>query len=125
MALYQLVNCMNIKIITTLIFLFFSVGALASYESDLVEAYSKLKLGMSKETAQKIMGEPNQSRKNITKKGEFVGYSYTYVIYKYKEGLVNLEHDRLIQLFFNVNAKLKWAVPQNIKGLKEIGTPAR
>ena len=116
---------MNIKVITTIFFLLISVGALASYESALVEAYSKLELGMSKETAQKIMGEPNQSRKNVTKKGEFIGYSYIYVIYRHEKDLVNLKHDKLIQLFFDVNGKLKWAVPQNIKGLKEIGTPAR
>ena len=116
---------MNIKVITTIIVLLVSAGAHASYESDLVEAYSQLKLGISKETAQEIMGAPTESSKNLTKKGEFIGYSYTYVIYKYEEDLVNLKHDKLIQLFFDVDGKLKWAVRQNIKGLKEIGTPAR
>lgn len=52
---------MNIKVITILIFLLSSVGALASYESNLVEAYNKLETGMSKEAIRKIMVETNIS----------------------------------------------------------------
>ena len=116
---------MNIKAIATILLLLVSVGTFASYESDLIESYKQLKLGISKETAQKIMGTPTESRRNVTKKGEFIGYSFTYLIYKHEEGLVNIKHDKVIQLFFDVNGNLKWAVSQNINGLKEIGSPER
>jgi hypothetical protein len=116
---------MNIKTITTVLLLLFSVSVFASYESDLIESYKKLKLGISKEAAQEIMGTPTERRRNITKKGKFIGYSFTYLIYRHEEGLVNLKNDKVIKLFFDVNGNLKWVVPQNIKGLEEIGTPER
>ena len=116
---------MKIKITTIIILLLVSISAYSASESELIKAYGKLRLGMSKETAQKIMGKPSQSRENVTKKGEFIGYSYTYVIFRYEPGLVNLKHDKLIELFFDKNSNLKWAVPTNINGIKEIGSPAR
>lgn len=83
--------------------------------------YNKLSVGDAEGRVLKYMGEPDFKQPLNTKKGELLGKSYKYYVYRHNENMVNEKYDQLITIYFDTTGKITWAVPKNIKGLNEIG----
>lgn len=98
--------------------------ASAEREQQIVRGFPKLKVGQSREEVRDTLGLPDTARPRHSKayNSQFLGWSYIYRI-KMRSGGPNI-NDVCVELFFDPAGNLKWAVPNHIPGLKEIGNPA-
>ena len=101
-----------------------------SRRQELLNQYPKLKLAMSMAEVERYLGkpdfawgrpiarlatapEPTDKRCNI---------QTAYIVRKNDENMTDLE-DVAIYLFYSRDGKLYWASPQNLPGLKQMGSP--
>jgi hypothetical protein len=92
-------------------------------EAQIVAGFPKLKLGQTREQVRNALGPPDFANPEFSKafNSQFLGWSYQYYI---KERVVSPNmNDPCVEVFFDPNGKITWAVPENIAGLKEIGGP--
>jgi hypothetical protein len=93
-------------------------------EAQIVEGFSKLKVGQTREEVRAALGPPDKRNRSYAKvkqaKPPFLGWCYTYKI-KMRGGASN-ENNVCVQVFFNPAGKLTWAAP-NVPGLKDVGSP--
>jgi hypothetical protein len=98
--------------------------ASAEREKQIVSGFPTLKVGQSRDEVRDALGLPDTAQPGYSKEynSRFLGWSYMYKI-KMRSGSPNTK-DVCVQVFFDSTGKLKWAVPNHIEGLKEIGGPA-
>lgn len=96
-------------------------------KNKIINNYGKLKIGITKQDVNLILGDPSYSRYLHKKEypGEYVSSKWTYYFYKPDSNSANEKLDIGIFIFFDVNDKVYWIVPQNIEGLTEKGSPKR
>jgi hypothetical protein len=102
-----------------------------SRRSKLIEAYKKLKIGMSKSEVQALLGSPDFEQVPSTY-GATIGdkpishprcwTEWEYYFEKIGEDFGNPK-DVSFHLAFSAEEKLNWAKPQNLNELKEKGSP--
>ena len=85
--------------------------------------YPNLQLGMSPKEVVLLLDAPNIKKNLMTKKGKDIGIEYRYIIRRIHPNLVNEKKDKYINLYFDTNNKLKYAVATNLEGFKTIGSP--
>lgn len=109
---------------TTIDGIAFEYVATAEREAQIVAGFPKLKLGQSREEVRAALGLPDAAGPGYGKEynPRFHGWGYMYKIRMRAEGPNT--NDVCVQVFFNPAGELKWAVPNHIPGLKEIGDPA-
>jgi hypothetical protein len=92
-------------------------------EQEIIAGFGKLKIGQSREEVRQAMGRPDSAEPMYgkAKDSPFHGWSYMYKI-KMRSGRPNTG-DICVQVFFNPDGKLHWAVPSHIAGLSEVGRP--
>jgi hypothetical protein len=97
--------------------------ATAEREKQIVDGFPKLKVGQSREEVRDALGLPDIAQPASSKEypGRFLGWSYMYRI-KMRSGGPNT-NDVCVEVFFGSAGNLKWAVPNHIAGLKEVGGP--
>jgi hypothetical protein len=88
-------------------------------KSRLLQNYSKLSLGMSKDQVASLLGEPDYSLILFDIGAGDKGSAWVYYLYL-KTDLPNTFDDKSIEVFFNLDNQMDWVVPQNVEGLKEI-----
>jgi len=99
-------------------------------KSQIVEGYSKLRLNMSANEVEALMGRPDYSRPKI--KGHLsnapapnppvCNEQFVYMLKKENENLADM-NDVGVYVFFTTDDKLYWATPLNLEDLKPIGSP--
>ena len=94
-------------------------------ESQLISGFSKLRLGQRREEVRAALGPPDTAAPLYGKEpnAPFQGWAYKYNI-KLRAGGPNT-NDICINVLFNPAGKLKWAVPNHIAGLNEVGPGGR
>jgi len=96
----------------------------------ILEHYSKLKLQMSLEEVENLLGKADFSTPRPTArlgtapepKEQQCSNQIAYVVKKSSENMADME-DVAIYLFFSEDSKLYWATPQNLPSLKPLGSP--
>jgi hypothetical protein len=99
-------------------------------KEQILERYSKLKLQMSLEEVEKLLGGPDFSsprpdaRLAAAPKPEEQQCSnqFAYIVKKSSENMADVE-DVAIYLFFSEDGKLYWASPQNLPNFTPLGSP--
>jgi hypothetical protein len=92
-------------------------------EAQIIAGFPQLMLGQSREEVRAALGLPDAATPGYGKEyNAFRGWGYIYKI-KMRAGGPNT-NDVCVQVFFNPAGELKWAVPNHIPGLKEVGGPA-
>ena len=100
-------------------------------KQQIVENYSKLKLQMTLEQTEQLLGQPDFSaphpRGHLSTEPEPVkaicSNQIAYVFQKKGEDMTDMA-DEAIYLFFSPENKLTWAAPQNVPELKTMGGPS-
>jgi hypothetical protein len=93
-----------------------------------LEHYSKLRLQMSLQEVEKLLGKPDFSTPRLAArlastpepKEQQCRNQVAYILKKSSENMVEVE-DVTIYLFFFENGKLYWAAPQNLPNLEPLG----
>jgi outer membrane protein assembly factor BamE (lipoprotein component of BamABCDE complex) len=88
-------------------------------KSRILQNYSNLSLGMSKDQVASLLGEPDYSLTLFDIGAGDKGSAWVYYLYL-KTDLPNTFDDRSIEVFFNIDGQMDWVVPHNAEGLKEI-----
>ncbi len=104
----------------------FPYSATSEKRDHITKNYSRLRVGLSKSEVATILGDPDCSEQECSKgpREEYLGTSWTYYFEKPNPNLVNLIHDKTVEIFFDPTGKVHWVV-SNIEGLEEIGKPGR
>jgi hypothetical protein len=97
--------------------------ARAERQAQIVAGFSNLSVGQSREDVRDALGPPDIARPDYGKayNSPLLGWSYMYRI-KMRAGGTN---EVCVEVFFDPAGKLKWAVPERIAGLKEVGGPGK
>jgi hypothetical protein len=98
--------------------------ATAERKKQIVNGFSKLKVGQSREEVRDALGLPDIARPGYSKEynSRFIGWSYLYRI-RMRSGSPNT-NDVCVEVFFDSAGNLMRAVPNHIAGLKEVSGPA-
>src|SRR5437879_3315919 len=90
------------------------------------ENYSKLQIGMKREEVEKLLAAPDFEDPGISRtyseKRRWCGYQWGYYVSKTDINQAAMD-DEGVFLSFDSSGKLTWAAPQNLKGLKQKGSP--
>lgn len=96
----------------------------------IVQSYSKLKLEMTVDEVEQVLGKPDFSSPRA--KGHLSNEpapatpvcsdQLAYILKKTGENMADMS-DEAIYLFFSSERKLVWAAPQNVSALKPLGGP--
>src|SRR5260370_19746051 len=100
-------------------------------KEQILRQYSKLKLQMSLEEVEKVLGKPDFSSARPTARLATTpepteprcNNELAYILKKSSENMADTE-DVAIYLLFSEGGKLYWAAPQNLPRLKPLGSPA-
>ncbi|HEY8667488.1 MAG TPA: hypothetical protein VIL86_12535 [Tepidisphaeraceae bacterium] len=89
----------------------------------IVASFPKLKVGQNRKEVRDIMGPPDNARLGVGKAMNSAPgvWSYLYKI-KMRAGSPTTS-DVSVEIFFDANDKLHWALPNHLSGLSEIGSP--
>ena len=107
----------------------FPYTASEAKKQSIVTNYGRLVPGLAREQELQILGEPDIETLLYTKyartraKG-FLGWSWTYFLFKLEPSGENLRQDKTVHVFFDTQGCLQWVVPRNIEGLEEMGSPS-
>jgi outer membrane protein assembly factor BamE (lipoprotein component of BamABCDE complex) len=90
-----------------------------------VAGFQNLKVGQSRQEVRDALGPPDEAspRYGKDRHATFRGWGYTYEI-KTRTGGPNT-NDVCVQVFFDPDDTLLWAVPSHIAGLSDVGHPGR
>jgi hypothetical protein len=100
-------------------------------KKQITENFDKIKIGMTKSEVEKLLGSPDVEERFRTPKvtpqnnldaKKRCGYRWVYLFSKTDVNLADMK-DEAIFLSFDDAGKLTWVAPQNVKGLKEKGSP--
>ena len=101
-------------------------------KQQILENYPKLKLQMSLQDVEKLIGKPDFASgtpsPHLATAPETADKRCTnelaYIVKKIHENMTDME-DVAIYLSFSRNGKLYWAVPQNLPTLEQLGSPTK
>ena len=91
----------------------------------IVQGYSTLDVGMTKDNVARVIGEPDYSRLSYGPKGPrmtWQGSSWVYYLSKRDDGANT--RDAIVHVSFNTDDRAVWIKAENIEGLREKGTPS-
>jgi hypothetical protein len=90
-------------------------------KAQIVNGFSKLKLGQTREQVRDILGPPDRAEAmhGKARSAPFHGWDYTYELKM--ETIDGNMSNKYADVFFDAENKLEWAEGHNIKGLHEIG----
>jgi len=102
----------------------FPYDASAKKKERIVSNYDKLSIGISRNDALSLLGEPDSITEeyNKTKGNLFLGWTWTYYLYRHEAELSNDMYDQIVTLYFDKLGKMYRALPMNIKTPAEKGT---
>lgn len=92
----------------------------------LVENYPKLSVGMSKSQIAAALGEPDYSsfvagKALMNYKGR--GSEWVYCLYSNHPFVGTSPNDEHITIFFDLDDRARWIIPEGLRGLEQIGQP--
>jgi len=93
--------------------------------STVLNGYSRLSKGMTKEEVIAEIGEPDSEMieyQETDSSREFVGSTFGYYLSRSEKELANLDLDQQLTLYFDSKHVMYYARPENIDGLKDIGS---
>jgi hypothetical protein len=101
-------------------------------KQQILQDYSRLKVAMSREEVEKVLGNPDFSSPRPAARlatapeptEQVCSSEFAYVITKKTENMADLD-DVAVYLLFTEAGKLYWAIPQNLPGLKPLGAPPK
>jgi len=104
--------------------------AAQSRQQELLNKYPKLKLAMSMTEVERYLGKPDFAEgKPIARLANApeptdkrCNIETAYIVKKNGENMADIE-DVAIYFFYSRDGKLYWASPQNLPGLKQMGSP--
>ena len=101
----------------------FPYSASEERKEHIAKNYADLRVGMTKKQVAVLIGDPDYSQSVFGPKGfspHWKGSYWGYQLFMREDGVNNL-NDPTIQVFFDTDGLLYWAVPYGISGLSEIG----
>jgi len=105
----------------------FPYAAPETKKAHIINNYSKLSLGMTKQQVYDILGKPDVETEILPKfkfeRPKSRGWEWTYYIYKTDDWGQNLKYDREVNIFYDISGKTDWIVAYNIENLQELGGP--
>lgn len=95
--------------------------ATSEREAQIVAGFPKLKTGQSREDVRDTLGPPDRAIPAYGKaySAPFRGWAYLYKIKMRSQGPNT--NDICVNVYFDPDGNLDWAVPSNIAGLTEVG----
>ena len=80
---------------------------------------------MRQENVLLLLGEPDAEglSYNKTKGGVFLGSTWTYYLHRHERELANEVYDKGVNVYFDKEGGLYWAVPDGLEGLEPLGSP--
>ena len=101
----------------------FPYVASAARKTKIMTSYEQLSIGAVKQEVYGLLGEPDVEIKVYSKSKEpgFLGWMWTYYLFKIDSLGDNRKQDQGIKIFFDENGKTSWIAPFNIEGLVEKG----
>ena len=103
----------------------FPYKASADRRKRLLNNYSKLVIGMSKDEVAALLGDPDFADKLQAKEPPFkqMGSEWIYYLLLNDANLTNEKTDQSISIFYGPDGKAHWITPLNIEGLTVKGHP--
>ena len=103
----------------------FPYDASTTKKERIVSNYHKLSIGITRNDALLLLGEPDSITEeyNKTKENLFLGWTWTYYLHRHEAELSNEMFDQIVTLYFDKLGKMYRVVPMNIKNFAEKRSP--
>lgn len=93
----------------------------------IIENYTKLLIGMTKQQVYDILGEPDIEDEILPKfaweSPKSRGWIWMYYIYRANSREGNSKADKLVEVYYDVDGKVHWIAASNVDGLEDLGGP--